>query len=272
MKGRIRVGMSGWTYEPWRGDFYPKGLTQKKELEYAAGKVTSIEVNGTFYSLQKPESFQSWADQVPEDFCFAVKAPQFMTHVLRLKEPAEPLANFLASGLFKLGPKLGPILWQLPPNVILKDDRFEKFFKMLPHDSKAAAKVAKGHGKKVAGRACLEPGGDYPVRHAFEFRHPSFNHPDFLAQMKEYGVCAVIGADGEKSAGIQEPTTDFVYVRLHGEDKKFKKGYTPAAIQAWAKKAKAWAADGLDVFVYFSTDAKEYSPFDAMNLLKALKK
>jgi uncharacterized protein YecE (DUF72 family) len=268
--GKIRVGMSGWTYAPWRGDFYPKGLSQKKELEYAASKLTSIEINGTFYSLQKPDSFQSWADQVPKDFIFAVKAPQFMTHVLRLKECEEPLATFLASGLFKLGPKLGPILWQLPPNVMLKDDRFDKFFKLLPHNSMKAAELSLKHSDKIKDRACTEPGGKYPIRHAFEFRHKSFQNETFLQMMKELGIAAVVADSSSKTPLIEEVTAGFVYVRMHGEDKKYKKGYTPAAIKKWAKQVKAWADSGLDVFVYFSTDEKEYSPFDAMNLIKAL--
>jgi uncharacterized protein YecE (DUF72 family) len=270
--GVIRVGMSGWVFPDWRGTFYPKGVTQKKELEYASRKVNSIEINGTFYSLQKPESFQSWAEQVPEDFCFAVKAPQFMTHVLRMKEVEEPLATFLASGLFKLGTKLGPILWQLPPNVTLKDDRFEKFFALLPHDSLEAAEISKDHSSRIEGRACTDPGGKYPIRHAFEFRHPSFQNPDFLGLMKEYNLAAVMADSSEKAQFFEEPTADFVYVRMHGEDKKYAKGYTPDALKKWAKKAKDWAKEGKDVYVYFNTDAKQYSPFDAMNLLSDLAK
>jgi uncharacterized protein YecE (DUF72 family) len=268
--GRIRVGMSGWVYPSWRGSFYPKGTTQKKELEYASRKVTSIEINGTFYSLQKPESFQSWSDQTPEDFCFAVKAPQFITHVLRLKDCEEPLATFLASGLFKLGAKLGPILWQLPPNVTLKDDRFEKFFALLPHDSEAAAEISKDHSSRIDGRACTDPGGKYPIRHAFEFRHPSFQDLDFLGLMREYGLAAVMADASSKSQTYDEPTADFVYMRMHGEGPKYAKGYPPEELKIAAKKAKAWAAEGKDVYVYFSTDEKDYSPFDAMNLLELL--
>jgi uncharacterized protein YecE (DUF72 family) len=262
--------MSGWTYAPWRGKFYPKGVTQKKELEYASRKVTSIEINGTFYSLQKPDTFQAWHDQTPDDFVFAVKGPQFITHVLRMKDVAEPLSTFLASGLFKLGRKLGPILWQLPPNVILKDDRFEEFFKLLPHDSIEAAEISKDHSSRIEGRACTEVSGKYPIRHAFEFRHKSFNNPDFLAMMKEFGVAYTVSDASEKSPLVEQVTADFMYLRMHGEGEKYKKGYPPEALKGWAKKAKAWLKDGADVFVYFSTDEKDYAPFDAMKFLEQL--
>jgi uncharacterized protein YecE (DUF72 family) len=266
----IRVGMSGWTYPPWRGKFYPKGLSQKKELEYASRKLTSIEVNGTFYSLQRPDTFQSWADQVPEDFVFAIKGPQFITHVLRLKDVKEPLSTFLASGLFRLGPKLGPILWQMPPNMTLKDDRLEKFFELLPKDSKAAAKLARGHSSRIDGRAETKPQGNHRFRHAFEFRHPSFNNRDFLALMKEHGIAAAISHASSKSAGIEEVTADFVYLRMHGEGKAYRKGYPASELKAWAKQARAWKKKGMDVFAYFSTDEKDYSPSDAMRMIEEL--
>lgn len=270
---QIRVGMSGWTFEAWRGDFYPDGVTQKKELEHASRQVNSIEINGTFYSLQKPESFQHWYDQTPANFMFAVKGGQYMTHVRRLKEVDEALANFMASGLLCLGEKLGPILWQFPPNVMLKDDRFEKFLKILPHDSKSAAKLAKKHTEKMEGRAWTKALCDHPVRHAFEFRHKSFNNPDFLAMLKDYNVAAVITHANAKSAGIEEPTADFVYARFHGEDPKFKKGYTKDVIEEWAAKIQTWTKgkNARDVFAYFGTDAKQYAPFDAMKLAQALK-
>lgn len=267
---QIRVGMSGWTHEGWRDDFYPKGLPQKRELEYASRKVNSIEVNGTFYGLLKPESFQSWYEQVPSDFVFAIKGGQYLTHVRRLKEVEEPLANFFASGLLCLGKKLGPILWQFPPNVMLKDNRFEKFLKLLPHTSAEAAELAAQHTDKMEGRAWTTALGPHPVRHAFEFRHKSFNNPDFLAMLTAHNVAAVITHASGNSAGIEDLTADFAYVRLHGEDAKFKKGYTPDVIREWTKKVEGWSKT-RDVFAYFGTDAKEYAPFDAMNLMKALK-
>ena len=282
---KLRIGVSGWTYAPWRGDFYPEGLSQKKELEYASRRMSSIEINGTFYSLQRPTSFESWAKQVPADFCFAVKAPKYITHISRLKEVEEPLCNFLASGIFKLGAKLGPILWQLPPNMMLKDDRFEKFFDLLPMNSEDVAKLARDHTAKVEGRSCTEPEGDYPFRHAFEFRHPSFRNPDFLGEMRERGLGVVIADSSPKIPLIEDITADFIYVRMHGDAPEFSGGYTPAALKRWAKRLDAWLSGGQpadvdcvlagapkkkarDVFVYFSTEVKERSPYDALNLLK----
>ena len=273
MSGKIRVGISGWTYAPWRGDFYPKGLVQKKELEYASRQLTSIEINGTFYGLQKPKSFLEWYKQTPDDFMFSIKGGQFITHVRRLKDVMEPLATCLGSGLLCLKQKLGPILWQFPPNVTLKDDRFEKFFEILPHDSKSAAKFADEHGYKKEGGYFVDVTEDFPIRHAFEFRHPSFDNPEFIELMRKHGVAVVIAhAGAEKSPYIEETTArDFVYVRMHGQGKAFKKGYPEDELKAWAKKVKGWAKDGRDVFVYFDTDEKEYAPSDAANFLKQLK-
>jgi len=286
---QIRVGFSGWTFPGWKEDFYPKGLSSKDELQFASRKVNPIEINGTFYALQKPATFQHWYDQTPRDFCFSVKAGQFITHVLRLKEVNEPLANFFASGLLCLREKLGPILWQFPPNVMLKDDRFEKFLKLLPHDSRAAEKLARRHGSKVKGRAWTDAGGDYPVRHAFEFRHPSFKNPYFIEMLLAHNVAVVFGDSGKKSSPYMEDlTADFVYARMHGQDKRYSKGYTKSAIERWAKRIETWAAGKQpkdaelvssekpraikrDIFIYFDTEVKEYAPYDAMNLLKRLK-
>lgn len=262
---QVRIGISGWTFPAWRGTFYPKGLVQKRELEFASRALTSIEVNGTFYSLQKPDTFRAWRDQTPADFMFAVKAPQYITHIRRLKECEEPLANFFASGLLTLGRKLGPILWQFPPNVTWKDDRFEKFLKLLPTDSKSASKLAKQHGKKVEGRSVIKADESFVVRHAMEFRHPSFAVPEFRALLKAHGVAYVASHASEKSVYLDEPTADFQYLRLHGEGEKFKKGYRPTDLKAFATQVLDWA-QRRDVFVYFSTEAKQYSPAGAQSL------
>lgn len=284
---QIRVGISGWTYAPWRGKFYPKTLTQKRELEFASRQLNSIEINGTFYSLQRPKTFQNWYSQVPDDFVFAVKGGQYITHVLRLKEADEALANFFASGLLCLKEKLGPILWQFPPNVMLKDDRFEKFIKLLPQNSQMASELALRHGAKVEGRSWTEPGGDYPVRHAFEFRHKSFQNPDFIAMMREHNIAIVFVDSGKKSPIIEDVTSDFVYIRLHGEDKRYAKGYTQEAIERWAKRIQSWQRGKQpedaqcflskspklmkrDVFAFFGTEAKTRSPFDALHLIERL--
>jgi uncharacterized protein YecE (DUF72 family) len=284
----IRVGMSGWTFAPWRGHFYPKKMVQKKELEYASRQVNSIEINGTFYSLQKPKTFQSWYDQTPEDFVFAVKAPQFITHVLRLKDSFEPLCTFLGSGLLCLKKKLGPILWQFPPNVTLKDDRFEKFIKLLPQDSNHAAELSKNHSSKIEGRAWTEAGGDYRIRHAFEFRHSSFQNRDFIEMMKAYSIAVVIADSAKKSPYFEDLTSDFVYVRMQGENLDFEKGYTDLALKEMAYRVKTWSSGSQvkdakcvsdlspfpgekDIFLYFNNDEKINSPHDAVKMIKLLK-
>jgi uncharacterized protein YecE (DUF72 family) len=284
---RVWIGISGWTFPGWRGVFYPKGLAQRRELEFASRVVNSIEINGTFYSLQKPESFQAWHDQVPDDFRFAIKAPQFITHIRRLKEVEEPLANFMASGLLCLRRKLGPILWQFPPHVMLKDDRFERFLRLLPHDSESAAALAREHGPKMKDRAWTRAEEKYPIQHAFEFRHPSFAAPDFIRLLKAHGVAFVVAHANKKSPYVEDATADFAYVRLHGEGPKYRKGYGASALREWATKIEAWrdahkvpdAACVLpektsppkrDVFVYFSNEAKVYSPAGAKKLLQLL--
>lgn len=284
---KIYIGMSGWTFEGWQGDFYPEDLSKKKELEYASRKVNSIEVNGTFYALQKPATFEKWYNETPDDFVFSVKAPQYITHVKRLKEVEEPLANFFASGLLCLKEKMGPILWQFPPNVTLKDDRFEKFLKILPFDSETAAKTAKKHSDKMKDRNYTKVDGDYSIRHAFEFRHPSFENAEFISMLRKYGVAVVFGHSGLKNPYFEDVTADFIYARMHGQEKEYKKGYPKEKLKWWAERVKIWTAgqqpsdaicvtDGKpkaiprDAFIYFDTEEKKYAPYDAMNLSEIL--
>lgn len=267
----VRIGVSGWTYAGWRNSFYPEKLVQKKELHYMSRSLNSIEINGTFYALQKPATYQSWFAETPDTFRFAVKAPKYITHIRRLKDVAKPLNNFLASGLLALGDKLGPILWQFPPNVMLKDDRFERFLGMLPRTTHLAAELAKNHDDKVQGRSFTTVAPiPRAVRHAFEFRHPSFLNPDFLAMLRAHDVAFVIADSGLKSPYTEELTAGFVYIRLHGQEEKYQSGYTPAAIRKWAGKIAAWSAAGLDVFCYFDNDAKEAAPFNAVELIARL--
>ena len=285
---RIRVGTSGWTYPPWRGRFYPKGLVQKRELEYASRNLTAIEINGTFYGLQKPASFQSWYDQAPDDFVFSVKAPQFMTHVLRLKNCFEPLCNFMASGVLCLKEKLGPFLWQVPPNVTLKDDRFEIFVKSLPHTTEQTAALAEQHGPKVKGRAWTETDANRKVRHAFEFRHPSFQNADFIEMLRAHDVGVVFADSGKKSPYMEDLTSDFVYMRMHAEKAAYTKGHTEKALNALVERVDLWtkgkqpkdaqlvSPDGKpvktkrDVFVFFDNEVKENAPLDALRLIEKL--
>jgi len=265
------IGVSGWTYPGWRGGvFYPEKHPQKRELEYASGRFTSIEINGTFYSLQKPASFQAWYDQTPEGFRFSVKAGQFMTHVRRLKDIEGPLAFFLASGLFRLGEKLGPILWQFPPNVMLKDDRFHRFLDLLPKSTREATRLLARHKDRLRYPEEAEPPRHLPLRHAFELRHKSFFDPKFFDLLRAHGVALVLAHGAEKAPYAEELTADFIYARLHGEGKRYAKGYPPVELQAWADRIRAWLKGGRDSHVYFSTEAKAHAPACALRLLALL--
>lgn len=287
--GKVRIGISGWTYKPWRGVFYPKELKQKSELEYASRALNSIEINGTFYSLQRPTSFERWAAETPDDFIFSVKAPRFITHIRRLKDAQAPVANFLASGIFRLGAKLGPILWQLPPNFQFKPELLEEFFKLLPHDTEEAAALAKHHDKWVTGRAALKPDAKRPMRHAMEIRHASFVNPDFIDLLRKYDV-ALVCADTVEWPRLMDVTSDFMYCRLHGSEVLYASGYDDEALDQWSKRVHAWACGGepedaeravkeqgatkpaRDVFVYFDNDAKVRAPFDAKGLTERMNK
>ena len=225
-----RIGIAGWTYPPWRGVFYPEKWPQKRELEYASHTVNSIEINGTFYALQRPESFKAWAEVTPEGFVFSVKAPRFITHIRRLKDIEGPLANFFASGVLRLGKKLGPILWQLPPNFRYERERIEGFFKLLPRDTQAAAALGRKHDEKLKGRAWTRVEGDAPLRHAMEVRHESFENEEFIALLRKYDVGLVIADTAGKWPFMEDLTSDFVYVRLHGDEELYASGYTDAAL------------------------------------------
>ncbi len=266
--GRIRVGISGWTYPGWRGDFYPAGLVQRRELEYAAERMTSIEINGSFYSLQRPTSYAAWRDQTPDDFVFAVKGGRFITHLKKLAGVETALANFFASGVLALGPKTGPFLWQLPPSLGFDADRLAAFFDLLPRTSAEAATLAAGHDDKVAeDRALTTALADMPLRHALEVRHQTFAAPETTALLREHDVALVVADTAGRWPLIEEPTSDHVYVRLHGDRELYASGYSAAALDRWAAKCLAWAEAGLDVFVYFDNDAKGYAPHDAMALI-----
>jgi uncharacterized protein YecE (DUF72 family) len=287
--GQIRVGISGWTHKPWRGKFFPQDLPQRRELEYASRQVNSIEVNGMFYSLQRPEYFRAWSAAVPEDFVFSIKGGRFITHIKRLKEVERPLANFLASGPLELGHKLGPFLWQLPPNFVYDRGRLEHFFRLLPRDTLAAAELAQQHDAKVAGRASVFlPKVAAPLRHGLEVRHRWFETAEFIELLREHRIALVVADAAGKWPFHEEVTADFVYIRLHGAEELYVSGYTPGELDRWARKIKRWASGGTprgtsrltrpppaqsagrDVFVYFDNDAKVFAPFDAMSLARRL--
>lgn len=281
--GDIRIGISGWRYAPWRGEFYPKGLRQKDELAYAAEKFRTIEINGTFYGTQRPQNFEAWRDAVPENFVFAVKAPRFITHIRRLREVEAPLANFFASGVLRLGPKLGPFLWQFPPSMRCDPGLFQEFLEMLPHDTRAAAKLAKQHDARLKQPDQAQIGAHRPLRHAVEIRHESFCTAEFIALLRRADV-ALVCADTVEWPRLMNATSDFIYCRLHGSEQLYASGYDDAALAAWRKRINAWVKGSTpaqaelvpdtppdkkiprDVFLYFDNDMKIRAPVDAARL------
>jgi uncharacterized protein YecE (DUF72 family) len=269
--GRAHVGMAGWVYPDWRGTFYPAGLVQKKELGYASMHVTSIELNGSFYSLQKPSSWKSWRDQTPDDFVFSVKAPRFITHIRKLDEVREPIANFFASGILALGSKLGSVMWQLPPSLAFDAELVETFLAHLPHTTSEAVSLAHERSARMTGKEHLETDAERPVRHALEVRHHSFDNTEFIAMLEKHGVAAVLGENAGKWPMIDATTADFRYVRLHADEVMREGGvYDDAAIEEWAQRIEGWCASGLDAYVYFDNDTKVRAPIDAMSLIARL--
>jgi uncharacterized protein YecE (DUF72 family) len=263
----IRVGISGWRYAGWRGDFYPKGLRQRDELAYAAERLGSIELNGSFYSLQRPTSYQSWRRETPDGFIFAVKGGRFITHMKRLADVDTALANFFASGVLALEDKLGPVLWQLPERLAFDADLLESFFAKLPRTTIEAARQAEGHDDKVPDdRACTTTSEDRPIRHALEPRHKSFDTDEARELLSRNDICMVLADSAGKWPAMGDGTSDFRYVRLHGDTELYASGYSPSALDRWAGLCCDWQAEGHDVFVYFDNDAKGHAPHDAMQL------
>ena len=279
------IGISGWTYAGWRGTFYPDGVPHRRELEFASRRLDTIEINGTFYSLQRPESFIRWHAETPRGF--AVKCSRFITHMKQLRDVDVPLANFLASGVLRLEEKLGPLLWQFAPRRTLDMDRFSAFLDLLPRDTSAAARIARRHDSRLSGRASYLVDVNRPLRHAFEIRHPSFMTPAFLDLLRAHGAALVFSDAGSGWPYAEDVTAGFVYIRLHGADETYASGYGDGALNAWAAKIRAWSAgreprgaqriagaaprrSSRDVFVYFDNDRKVRAPFDALALARRL--
>jgi len=261
--GAIRVGVGGWTYEPWRGAFYPDGLTQKRELEYASRQLTTIEINGTYYGSQKPATFAKWRDETPDDFVFSVKAPRYAMNRKVLAEAGSTIERFIGGGVLELADKLGPINWQCEPTKIFDVADFEAFLKLLP--------------AKADGRA---------LRHVVEVRHPSFRDARFVELLRAHDVAAVIAGDS-KYPQIADTTASFVYARIMGTKKDEELGYSKEALGLWVRRARAWAkgeapedlsyvtspiADGKqrDVYLYVISGHKVLNPTAAMTLIKRL--
>jgi uncharacterized protein YecE (DUF72 family) len=284
-----RIGISGWRYGPWRGVFYPKGLQQRRELEYASRQMNSIEINGTFYSLQRPASFKKWHDETPDDFVFAVKGPKYLTHMKKLSDIRQPLANFFASGVLLLGKKLGPILWQFPPWWSYDHDRLAEFIKMLPRTSKKASELALEHNLKKDDRIWTDAVANTKIRYAFEPRHPSFFTEASEKLLRNHNAALVFADTAGKWPYFEDLTADLIYCRLHGAKELYASGYTDEELDRWADRIKKWKdgkqprdakliakewykpGEKRDVFVYFDNDIKVYAPFDAISLANKLK-
>jgi uncharacterized protein YecE (DUF72 family) len=283
-----RIGISGWRYAGWRGKFYPEGLPQKDELAYAAGRFNTIELNGSFYSLQRPASYAHWYRQVPDDFVFAIKGSRYITHMLRLRNVQTALANFFASGLFELDEKLGPVLWQLPPGFQYDRERLEAFFRLLPRTGAEASRLARKHDKRIKARARIKTSPDARFRYALEVRHKTFMQTDFIDLLRRHEIALVVADTAGKWPFMEDVTADFVYARLHGDKKIYESGYSEKVLDAWARKVDAWRKGGeaaevrkvsgkkplrrktREVFVYFDNDMKVHAPADAAQLAERL--
>lgn len=264
----IRIGISGWRYASWRGVFYPPGLPQRRELEYAAQKLGTIEINGSFYSLQRATTWRRWAESVPEDFVFSVKGPRFVTHMKKLRDVEVPLANFFASGVLPLGHRLGPILWQLPPNLGFDADRLSTFFNLLPRRTGEAARwaAAQHEPARVKGGGDATAPVDLPMRHVLEVRHESFRTTAFSDLLRSHDIGLVVADSAGTWPMLDDVTSDLVYVRLHGDEELYASGYGDDALDHWAARVGQWSSAGLDVFVYFDNDIKVHAPHDALRL------
>jgi uncharacterized protein YecE (DUF72 family) len=282
----VRIGVSGWLYPPWRGTFYPPKLPHAKELAFASRAMRSIEINGSFYSLQRPSSYARWFEQTPEGFMFAVKGGRFLTHNKKLRDCGGPLANFFASGVLALEEKLGPILWQLPPQLTFDPKRLEEFLAILPRTTRQASRLARKHDARLRHPPLFTSREDRPIRYAIEVRHETYRDAAFIQVLRDHDVALCIADTAGRWPYAEDLTSDFVYVRLHGARELYVSGYSSAELDVWSSRIAAWR-DGKapleprlvgpsaprrprDVFVYFDNDVKVRAPFDAMNLAARL--
>ena len=287
---KIHIGISGWRYKPWRGVFFPDGLAQSRELQFASRALPTIELNGSFYSLQRPSSYAAWYEATPPGFIFAHKGNRYLTHLLRLGDGAElALANVYASGVFNLREKLGPFLWQLPPNFKFDAARLEHFFSLLPRDLEEAQTLARKHEPRMTiDKVALEIDANHKLRHALEIRNDSFIDPAFIALLRKYKVALVVADTAGKWPYYEDVTSDFIYIRLHGAEELYASGYSDEALERWADRIRAWSTGGQpddaklisdkapprrasrDVYCYFDNDIKVRAPFDARSLIGKL--
>jgi uncharacterized protein YecE (DUF72 family) len=284
----ITIGTSGWSYKHWRGRFYPSGLRQRDELAWLADQLDSVELNGTFYSLQRPDSFRAWYAQTPPAFSFAVKGSRFISHNKKLRDADTALANFFASGVLLLREKLGPIVWQLPERMRFDPNRLEEFLMVLPRDTVAAAELAARHDARVDNRNWTETDEKRPMRYALEPRSLTFFTAECVDILRRHDVALVV-ADSGRWPLFEEVTASFVYLRLHGSPQTYASRYSDAALDRWATAIAAWARGSQpedarrvtdlplparrrrDVYCYFDNDSDAHAPGDAVRLLDRLR-
>lgn len=265
---RPLIGVSGWSYDAWRGDFYPEGLARARQLAYLATRLPAVEVNGTFYSLQRPTTFRRWADQTPENFTISLKGSRYVTHLLRLVGVETALANFFASGVLELGGRLGPIVWQLPPTLAYDADLIDRFLALLPRTTDAAGELAQRHDDRLPPeRATTRPLVSAPIHHVLEVRHRSFDVPAFAELLSRHDV-AVVRNDAPKPWPVLDLASSSVaYARLHGHSRLYASRYGDGALDEWAAWCERWMTAGRDVHVYFDNDSEGHAPHDAVRLL-----
>lgn len=280
---RIRIGLSGWSYDEWRGDFYPGDLPRGRELAYAAAMFDTLEINGSFYSLRKPSDYRAWRDAAPRGFVYAIKGSRFITHNKKLNDVETPLANFFASGVLELREMMGPFLWQLPASLAFDEERVARFLELLPHDTDTLAALARRHDGRVSGRSRLTPDRNRRVRHVLEPRHESFFTSDAVRLLRRYGT-ALAFSDARNWPYTEEITAGFVYVRLHGPDEPYASPYDGHALDRWATRIRLWQQarqpddahritgrapphrEARDVYVYFDNDQHGHAPRNASSL------
>ncbi|MEV7633406.1 DUF72 domain-containing protein [Microbacterium sp. NPDC089318] len=265
---RIRVGTSGWRYRSWRGDFYPRGLVQRAELGYIGEQFSTVELNGSFYSLQRPQSYLRWRAAVPDDFTFAVKGSRYISHMLRLRDAHTELANFFSSGVLALGPTLGPILWQLPERQEFDPEVLDAFLTHLPRSTAEARALGRRHDERMAGRTWLEEVDDRPLRYALEPRSDTFDDPALYEILNRHGVALTVADTAGRWPQFEPGDADLVYVRLHGASELYASGYTAEELEEWAGRCLSWASSSRDVFVYFDNDIRGHAPHDALALAR----
>ncbi|MFN8157874.1 MAG: DUF72 domain-containing protein [Candidatus Nanopelagicales bacterium] len=262
----VHVGVSGWSYRRWRGDFYPERLPQRRELSHIAAHLSAVEVNATFYRLQRPSYFAQWLDQTPDGFRFALKGSRYITHLRSLRDCRTALANFLASGPLVLGRRLGPFLWQLPASTTYDEQRLVPFLELLPRTTGEAAALATEHDDRLADRTWLQVAADVPLQHVLEPRHASFAAYEAADLLRAYDIGTVVSDGAGVFPMLEQVTSEVVYVRLHGPRRLYHGGYSAPELYRWAERVRGWRAQGCDVWIFFDNDADGRAPYDAVGL------